>query len=246
MIPQNPFRCNFVITQRFGNKSSKYSSGYHEGTDFLPLDKDGKAYPAEIYPIFDGSTIFYNDESIIFGKGVKELAEMDQPLIDYLKKYDVVPDNFQDRVQVEILYWHMLKVLDKDGVISKDTPIGLAGNTGYVFSGGTEVPNEQKGVAPYPGLHTHIEALARSGNTIFGKFDVEILLNYKYKKGITMHLAKDNGTVYLVAGIDQKVKIGIADQESLALFGDEPILNEDTTTIPETLTLTSGFSVHKK
>jgi len=244
MTPQNPFRCKFEITQKFGNKSSKYSSGYHEGTDFLPLNDQGKPFPAEIYPIFDGSHIFYNDESKIFGKGVKELVELDQELIDYLKKYDVVPENHQGRVQLEILYWHMLKVLDKDGVISKDTPIGLAGNTGYVFSGGVEVPNEQKGVPPYPGLHTHIEALARSGNTIFGKFDVEILLNYK--KGITMHLAKDNGTVYLVAGVDQKVKIGIADQESLALFGDEPILNEDTSAIPETQTLTTGFSIHKK
>lgn len=66
-------------------------------------------------------------------------------------------------------------------------------------------------------------------------------------KGTTsMHLAKDNGTVYLIAGVNTKVKIGIADPESLFLFGDEPIQNEDTSAIPETKTLTTGFSIHNK
>ena len=62
----------------------------------------------------------------------------------------------------------------------------------------------------------------------------------------TMHLANDNGTVYLVAGVNNKVKIGIADPESLLLFGDEPVSDEDTSAIPETKTLTTGFSIHNK
>jgi hypothetical protein len=62
----------------------------------------------------------------------------------------------------------------------------------------------------------------------------------------SMHLAQDNGTVYLVAGVNNKVKIGIADTESLALFGDEPIQHEDTSAIAETKTLTTGFSIHNK
>ena len=75
------------------------------------------------------------------------------------------------------------------------------------------------------------------------------LISYALKvvlKGQSMHLANDNGTVYLVAGVNQKVKIGIADQQAQALFGDEPVLNEDTSGIPETKTLASGFSIHNK
>jgi hypothetical protein len=61
-----------------------------------------------------------------------------------------------------------------------------------------------------------------------------------------MYLASDHGTVYLVAGVHNKTKIGIADTDSLALFGDEPIIPEDTSAIPQTTTLSKGFSVHNK
>jgi hypothetical protein len=211
---QNPFKADFQITQKFGNKSNRYLSGYHEGTDFLPLDANHKPYPAEIFPICDGSEIFYNDESIIFGKSVKERAELDQDLITYLKNRGVVPREHVGTVQAEIFYGHMLKVLDKDGTVTQDTPIGLAGNTGYVFTTDKngnviEVPNDQKGVPPYPGLHTHIECALRSGNKVFnvdkdknpnGVIDVEILLDYmkgKYMNQAKVVKSKFSNTVYI-------------------------------------------------
>ncbi len=62
-----------------------------------------------------------------------------------------------------------------------------------------------------------------------------------------MQLIKDKGTVYLVAGVNKKVKTGIASGEALdALFGDEPITDGDTSAIPQTQTLSDGFLIHKK
>jgi len=70
-------------------------------------------------------------------------------------------------------------------------------------------------------------------------------LPYFRNKDTSMHLAKDNGTVYLVSGINQKTKLGISDPETEALFGDEPIVDEDTSSIPQGYTLAKGFIINK-
>lgn len=60
---------------------------------------------------------------------------------------------------------------------------------------------------------------------------LEILLTEKGVKH--MFLANDKGTVYLVTGNKDKRKIGLADLNSLGLFGDEPQIPMDTSGIPE-------------
>jgi hypothetical protein len=66
-------------------------------------------------------------------------------------------------------------------------------------------------------------------------------------EGKNMQLIRDKGTVYLVAGVNQKVKTGIASQEVLnTLFGDEPIIDGDTSDIPQSQTASTGFVIHKK
>jgi murein DD-endopeptidase MepM/ murein hydrolase activator NlpD len=69
---------------------------------------------------------------------------------------------------------------------------------------------------------------------------------WQFVKEDTMRLVKDGSTVYLVAGDKQKVKIGIADEATLALFGDEPLDHNSTEGITETHTISTGFVVHKK
>jgi hypothetical protein len=66
------------------------------------------------------------------------------------------------------------------------------------------------------------------------------------KEQTTMKLIKDKGTVYLVAGVNNKIKLGISDPETLALFGDEPITDGDTSGIKETYTVAKGFILNKK
>jgi len=56
-------------------------------------------------------------------------------------------------------------------------------------------------------------------------------------KAESMQLVKDKGTIYLVTGIRDKRKIGIADLESLGLFGDEPQAPMDTSGIPQYQTI---------
>jgi hypothetical protein len=60
-----------------------------------------------------------------------------------------------------------------------------------------------------------------------------------------MELRRENGTVFIVAGVQNKVKLGIADPETLALFGDEPINDGSTAGIPQTHTISTGFVLHK-
>lgn len=60
----------------------------------------------------------------------------------------------------------------------------------------------------------------------------------------TMKLIKENGTVYLQAGVNNKVKLGIADEATLALFGDEPVI--DGTAEGTEYTISNGFIIHKK
>lgn len=66
------------------------------------------------------------------------------------------------------------------------------------------------------------------------------------KESKTMKLVKDKGTVYIVSGNTDKRKIGIADEETLGLFGDEPQEEMDTAGIPEYQTISKGFVINNK
>lgn len=66
------------------------------------------------------------------------------------------------------------------------------------------------------------------------------------RKEETMKLINDNGTIYIVGGINNKFKIGVADPETLALFGDEPVESGSLADIPESYTISKGFILNKK
>ena len=59
-------------------------------------------------------------------------------------------------------------------------------------------------------------------------------------EGKQMQLVFDKGTIYLVTGKNDKRKIGIADLQSLGLFGDEPQAPMDTSGIPQYQTIVKG------
>jgi hypothetical protein len=61
-----------------------------------------------------------------------------------------------------------------------------------------------------------------------------------------MFLANDKGTVFLITGNQDKRKIGIADLNSLGLFGDEPQIPMDTMGIPEYNTIVNGKTITHK
>jgi hypothetical protein len=73
---------------------------------------------------------------------------------------------------------------------------------------------------------------------------LEILLT---SKGTThVQLTIDKGTVFLVTGNKDKRKIGIADLNSLGLFGDEPQIPMDTSAIPEYNTIVDAKTITHK
>lgn len=92
------------------------------------------------------------------------------------------------------------------------------------------------------GLHEYKNGVKLNNNNgYFGAIDP-----WQYVTKDTMQLIKDQGVVYLQAGVNNKVKLGIADIETLALFGDEPIMETGTGDIPETYTISKGFILNKK
>ncbi len=71
----------------------------------------------------------------------------------------------------------------------------------------------------------------------------KVVLTTKEEK---MKLVNDKGTVYLVTGNKDKRKIGIADLNSLGLFGDEPQIPMDTSGIPEYNTIVNAEKITNK
>lgn len=62
-----------------------------------------------------------------------------------------------------------------------------------------------------------------------------------------MFIANDKGVLFVITGNKEKRKIGLADLESLGLFGDEPHIPMDTSGIPEYNTINKGRTItHKK
>ncbi len=86
-------------------------------------------------------------------------------------------------------------------------------------------------------------AIENYNNGVFGYFDPAPYFGKEF-----MQLIRDKGTIYLVSGINDKRKIGIADLESLdRIFGDEPIIDGDTSNVEESFTMTAdGIVIHKK
>lgn len=145
----------------YANKYTQ-TQGFHSGhkaLDLVPLDEKGNKFLAPIYPLFDGSTIFALDDDPIRGKGVRTSSKLPFIWVEYLKEMNIIPKDYKEQVYIECLYWHLDDVYpeSQDGYVDTQTPIGITGNTGQVYSGGVPVPDEEKGKPPYKGLHLHIE-----------------------------------------------------------------------------------------
>lgn len=221
MTPQKPFKDNYIQTQGYADNFNNYPERHHGALDLLPLDKDGKGFPALIYPLFNGSEVAYYNTDVKKGKGVRESLTLDKDFIDYLKGKGVVPKNFTGRVDLEVLYWHVLEVLDTDGTVTQDTPIAKTGNTGDVYHNGVKVPDSEKGKPPYLGLHLHLETLLRGDGNLLnldkdvrGRIDPHIILDYKGKyMNDHVKIINYKGTVFIGVGaedIPQAVALGKA------------------------------------
>lgn len=167
MTFQYPFQCPYIIAQGYsdnaGNRYNGPLDGHHHGAlDIVPLN-NGQAFPALIYPLFAGSEISIQDTDPVKGKGVKERILLDEATVTYFQDKGVLPNPIPagQVVCLDVLYWHMLDITDQTGNLDERTPIGHAGNTGAVYHNNLPVPDDQKGVPPYLGLHLHLE-------TVFG------------------------------------------------------------------------------
>jgi hypothetical protein len=198
--PTFPFDLSrMMITQRWADRGF-LSDGQHYAWDIIPLYKRSDGLPADVYPVFDGKAMSIADSSTSVGKGIRVRTPLWPHVVDYLKSFSVIPNDHAGPVWLDILYWHLLDVTDEDGWINQHTPVGICGNTGNVYSHGETVPDSQKGVPPYPGLHLHLECVLGSGTQIFnntgnsrGRIDPDIIFNYKPPMS-TLELVHIEGT----------------------------------------------------
>lgn len=166
--PKFPYDLSrFAFTQRF-NTISPLTGKKHEADDIIPLYRRFDGLPADCYPVFSGQTLKMHDADPIYGKGIRVRTRIWPDLNRWLKNFKAQGTN------LDILYWHLLDVTDEDGWINQNTPVGITGNTGLVFSNGEPVPDHLKGKPPYPGLHLHLEVEVDGK-----KIDPEIIYNYK-------------------------------------------------------------------
>lgn len=182
---------------------------HHGGRDSVPL-KNGNFWPAPCYPVLPGKTLSASTIDKNRGLGIKVRTVIKGESVAYFKSRGLIPKDYQGEVWLEHMYWHFLEVVDVDGWVDQNTPIGITGNTGYVFSGGLQVPDSKKGVPPYPGAHVHFECVLRSPNEIFnldkdniGRFNPEILFDYKgdFDMSTTIGFKKiGDDTVYVQVG----------------------------------------------
>lgn len=85
----------------------------------------------------------------------------------------------------------------------------------------------------------HTRLLSRTSKKIIGVIRGRLKI-----KITTMQLVNDKGTIYLLTGNKDRRKIGIADLESLGLFGDEPQEVMDTKGIPQYNTISKGKTIN--
>lgn len=219
MNPQFPFKTRWQLTQNYYDNFNNYPEGHHGGLDIVPFGADGKSFPAEIFPVLDGSEISIELTDVKRGKGIKVRTafntEKDKDFTDYLKRNNVFP-NYTGDYKLDFLYWHVLDGIDIDGTADQAHSIAHAGNTGWVFSGGVAVPDSEKGVPPYKGLHLHLEC-SIIANVLFntnldprGRFDPQIILNYKGDKMSNAIFVKRAGTseagFYIPASSEEALK----------------------------------------
>lgn len=165
---------DFSITQGYdSNPKNPATGGYfyaqhHGGMDIVPLQgKYGNFWNAPIYPVLDGKTLSASTVDKDRGLGIKVRSVLEPDLIAYFRRLGCIPADYHGEVWMDHLYWHMLKVVDLDGWVDELHPVGLTGNSGYVFAGGLPVPSSEKNVPPYPGGHLHFEYALRSPTQIF-------------------------------------------------------------------------------
>lgn len=213
--PQWPFKGRYITIQGYSDNAINYPEGHHGALDIVPLDeKTGQPYPADIYPTIDAHTVGVQNTSTQYGKGLLADGLLDQPFVDYLKGKGLIPKDYTGQVNLRCLYWHCLNVTDLDGNVDQNTPLAKAGNTGNVYHNGQPVPDSQKGVPPYPGLHLHFECIlmgpdeAHTFNRdkdVKGRIDPLIILAYK---GASMNqtqvrLGKDGKTVWICTPVSK-------------------------------------------
>jgi hypothetical protein len=178
--PKFPYDLSrMAITARF-HTISPLTGRPHRAWDIVPLYKRADGKPADIYPVFAGKAIRIDDIDPVYGKGIKVRTAIWKDLNDYLRSFGITGTN------LDIWYWHMLDVEDVDGWVDQNIPLGPTGNTGWVYSNGTEVPDHMKGVSPYPGLHVHLEV--KVDDTYI---DPDIIFNYKPMNHIEFVRIKD-------------------------------------------------------
>ncbi len=129
-----------IITQKYGENPELYKSrfgiAFHNGVDIVSFHGDELLCCEDFtpYKIFD-----LNTGSVSRGFGFHALTK---------------PIN---EICTEWVYWHTMSnlkvVLNK--LAQQGEIVGFEGASGAVFSGGVEVPDNLKGIPPYPGTHLH-------------------------------------------------------------------------------------------
>src|SRR3990167_480752 len=163
MKPRFPYPGHYYVSQIY--------TPTHNGWDIVPLDKPhGNHWLAPIFPVLGGKTLSIANSDPAKGKGIKVRTMLTVPFIKYL-----ADKGYPNVKYLDILYWHALFVTDFDGTIHQNEPVAITGNTGYVVAGGVPVPDYQKGVPNYPGLHLHLQMETDR----YGRIDPEIIFNYQ-------------------------------------------------------------------
>jgi hypothetical protein len=188
MTTQWPFKVPYTITQGYDETAARYNYNHHGALDMVPL-QNGAGFPADIYPILPGYIFDVNNGTNAQGKSLFVNSEIDGDFIAYLKSRGLVPLNYNGRVFIKHNYFHGLQIYVTEGqAVDQNTPIMKCGNTGMVYSSGMPVPDNEKGVPPYRGLHLHLETVIHPNDTShpfnldwdrIGRVDPTIILNYK-------------------------------------------------------------------
>jgi hypothetical protein len=133
------------------------------------------------------------------------------------------PDN-QD---VVFRFLH-LKEIVKTGKVKEGDFIAITGESGNALG--------------LPHLHIDISKHAINLNKTSNFINPE---KFSWGDEENMKLVNDKGTIFLITGNRDKRKIGIADLESLGIFGDEDQVYMDTKGIPEYQTIVKKQIVNK-
>jgi len=211
IITGKPFRVPYRQTQGF-------KEGFHRGLDWVPLN-NGVGFPADIYPIVEG-TIRYSYTELNGKKSVQIAVQtvLDAEFIQYLKALGDIPLDFTGEVRLLTYYLHGLSLYeDTPGKkLSIHDKIMVCGNTGQVYSNGVTVPEEEKGVPPYRGLHLHLQCeLYNSSNRMIALIDPNHVMDFKPKSMIGYKQVNDS-TVYVALG---SVLVAVADWDAFVQVG---------------------------